>query len=130
MHSDPLTFLVVENHPDTLESIRGFLEAQGYAVESAADMATALDFAARKRFDVLISDIGLPDGDGWELLRRLRVGGWVRAIAMSGFGTKADVDKSRSAGFSAHLVKPFGPAELNSAVRKALGTAIRDMRPQ
>jgi CheY-like chemotaxis protein len=118
----PLKFFVVENHQDTLDAIRMFLEAQGHAVEAAPDVKSALKLAPKSDFDVLVSDIGLPDGDGWELLKQLRekMPG-LKAIAMSGYGMRADLDKSRAAGFAAHLTKPFGPVELDAALKKVLG---------
>src|SRR5215211_1835655 len=117
----PLKFFVVENHQDTLDAIKMFLEAQGHSVEVAPDMKSALKRALATQFDVLISDIGLPDGDGWELMKTLReqMPG-LKAIAMSGYGMRADLDRSKSAGFAAHLIKPFGPVELDVALRKVL----------
>ena len=117
-----LKFFVVENHQDTLDAIRMFLEAQGHSVEVAPDMKSALKLAPQAKFDILISDIGLPDGDGWELMKVLRekIPG-LKAIAMSGYGMRADLDKSKAAGYSAHLIKPFGPVELNEALKKVLG---------
>jgi CheY-like chemotaxis protein len=84
-------------------------------------MKTALKLAPTAEFDVLISDIGLPDGDGWELMKRLReqIPG-MKAIAMSGYGMRADLEKSKAAGFASHLIKPFGPAELDAALKKVL----------
>ena len=116
----PLTFFVVENHQDTLDAIRMFLEAQGHKVEAATDVTSALAAAANLKFDVLVSDIGLPDGDGWELMRKLSATMHVRGIAMSGYGMRADLERSRTAGFGAHLIKPFGPAELEAAVKKVI----------
>ena len=117
----PLKFFVVENHEDTLDAIKMFLEAQGHSVETAPDMKSALKLATQTKFDVLISDIGLPDGDGWELIKKLRekIPG-LQAIAMSGYGMRADLDKSKAAGFAAHIIKPFGPAELDQALQKVL----------
>jgi CheY-like chemotaxis protein len=126
----PLTFFVVENHQDTLDALRMFLEAQGHKVESALDMKTALAKARGIQFDVLISDIGLPDGDGWELLKQLRAHlPDVKAIAMSGYGMRADLDRSKAAGFGAHIIKPFGPVELDNAVKKVLA-AGEDAKPK
>jgi CheY-like chemotaxis protein len=117
----PLKFFVVENHQDTLDAIKMFLEAQGHTVLAAPDMKTALKLAPTAQFDVLISDIGLPDGDGWELMKRLREQiPDMKAIAMSGYGMRADLEKSKAAGFASHLIKPFGPAELDSALKKVL----------
>ena len=121
MKSNTLKFFVVENHQDTLDAIKMFLEAQGHAVEAVPDVKSALKLAPQSKFDVLISDIGLPDGDGWELMKVLRekIPG-LQAIAMSGYGMRGDLDKSKAAGFSAHLIKPFGPAELNEALARVL----------
>jgi len=116
----PLTFFVVENHQDTLDAIRMFLEAQGHNVVSAPDMTSALEIGATTDFDVLVSDIGLPDGDGWELMRKLSAQMPVMGIAMSGYGMRADVERSKAAGFGAHLIKPFGPADLDAALKKVL----------
>ncbi|HWN96152.1 MAG TPA: response regulator [Methylomirabilota bacterium] len=117
----PLKFFVVENHEDTLDAIKMFLEAQGHSVEGAPDMKSAMKLAPQTKFDVLISDIGLPDGDGWELMKKLRekIPG-LKAIAMSGYGMRADLDKSKAVGFAAHLIKPFGPAELDQALKQVL----------
>jgi CheY-like chemotaxis protein len=122
MKSNTLRFFVVENHQDTLDAIKMFLEAQGHTVETAPDMKSGLKLATQVTFDVLISDIGLPDGDGWELMKQLRekMPG-VKAIAMSGYGMRADMEKSKAAGYAAHIVKPFGPMELDAALKKVLG---------
>lgn len=129
MKSNTLKFFVVENHQDTLDAIRMFLEAQGHSVESAPDMKSGLKLASKAKFDVLISDIGLPDGDGWELLRKLREKmPEVKAIAMSGYGMKADLERSKAAGYAAHIVKPFGPMELDAALKKVLGTGAMATR--
>lgn len=125
MNIKPLTFFVVENHQDTLDAIRMFLEAQGHKVESAPDMTTALKAARTVKFDVLVSDIGLPDGDGWELMKKLSAEMPVKGIAMSGYGMRADLERSKSAGFGAHIIKPFGPADLEAAVKKVLGNGTK-----
>ena len=119
--SAPLRIFIIENHQDTLDAIKMFLEAQGHSVEVALDVKSALKLAPQAKFDVLISDIGLPDGDGWELMKKLRekIPG-LKAIAMSGYGMRADLEKSKAAGFDSQLIKPFGPAELSEALKKAL----------
>jgi len=66
----PLRIFVVENHADTVKYLRLYLEQLNHVVETARTMTEALAVLAKEKFDVLISDIGLPDGDGWELLRR------------------------------------------------------------
>jgi CheY-like chemotaxis protein len=81
-------------------------------------MREALDVAAQHSFHLVITDIGLPDGDGWELMRQLRERGPVRAIAMTGYGWKEDIEKSRAVGFEAHLLKPLKVDQLDAALRK------------
>jgi len=113
-----LHILVVENHQDTLDAMKMFLDLRGHITETAGTMKAALDAAADNAFDLVITDIGLPDGDGWELMRQLRERGPVRAVAMSGYGWKEDLEKSRAAGFEAHLLKPLKIAELENVLRK------------
>ncbi len=109
--SKPLAILVVENHEDTLIYLLQYLEQQGHIVHSSRSMRAALDALATHQIDVLISDIGLPDGDGWELLKQLDRKPF--AIAMSGYGTDADCQKSIAAGYHHHLTKPFLPEDLD-----------------
>jgi CheY-like chemotaxis protein len=113
-----LHILVVENHQDTLDAMKMFLDLCGHTTETAGTMKAALDVAVGNTFDLVITDIGLPDGDGWELMRQLRERGPVRAVAMSGYGWKEDLEKSRAAGFEAHLLKPLKITELENVLRK------------
>ena len=113
-----LHILVVENHQDTLDAMKMFLDLRGHTTETAGTMKAALDAAVENTFDLVITDIGLPDGDGWELMRQLRERGPVRAVAMSGYGWKEDLEKSRAAGFEAHLLKPLKITELENVLRK------------
>jgi CheY-like chemotaxis protein len=108
-----LRIFLVENHPDTLSSLTMYLEQEGHVVISATTMEEALQLLPETEFDVLLSDIGLPDGDGWELLRQAKLQKPVYAIAMSGFGMNADREKSKAAGYHQHLLKPFDPDELD-----------------
>jgi CheY-like chemotaxis protein len=121
-----LHILVVENHQDTLDAMKMFLDLSGHITETAGTMKAALDAAADSAFDLVITDIGLPDGDGWELMRQLRERGPVRAVAMSGYGWKEDLEKSRAAGFEAHLLKPLKIAELENVLRKMEQSAGAD----
>ena len=117
----PLRIFVVENHPDTLKYLRMYLETMGHEVFSAPTVAEALAALPASDCDVLLSDIGLPDGTGWELLQRLegKLDRPVYAIAMSGFGLHADQSRSRAAGFRHHLVKPFPPDRLGDLMDEA-----------
>ena len=114
-----LRIFVVENHADTLKYLLLYLEQLGHAVQSARTMTDAIAHLGRETFDVVISDIGLPDGDGWELLRRAHLPKSVFAIAMSGFGMNADRLRSKDAGFRHHLLKPFEPDDLCRMLEEA-----------
>ena len=115
----PLRIFIVENHPDTLKWLRLYLEDRGHTVATARTLAEAVNAFPSSQCEVLSSDIGLPDGDGWQLMDRVRPGDGVFAIAMSGFGMNADSERSRAAGFRHHLLKPFKPAELDPLLEKA-----------
>lgn len=103
----PLRILIVENHTDTRETLVMLLQAYGHDVTGVATMREALERLAIDDWDVLLSDIGLPDGNGWELLSRARPHHPVYAIAMSGYGMNADRERSLAAGYRHHLVKPM-----------------------
>ncbi len=117
--SQPLKIFVVENHPDTLKMMQMYLEMLGHTVLAADSMAGALAALPEAHCDVLISDIGLPDGDGWTLMRRLRLPRPIYAVAMSGFGMSADHLKSREAGYRHHLLKPLNPKQLDAILEEA-----------
>lgn len=105
----PLRILFVEDHADTAEVFRKGLENRGYEVELAGDFATALQLGARCAFDLLICDIGLPDGNGTDLLPRLREACGnpkFRGIIFSAMGMAADLRRSEAAGYETHLLKP------------------------
>jgi CheY-like chemotaxis protein len=86
---------------------------------TARTLAEARVALAQSQFEVLLSDIGLPDGSGWELLERQPLARRVFAVAMSGFGMNADNGRSRAAGYRHHLVKPFKLAELDRLLHEA-----------
>ena len=110
--------LVVEDHPDTLRSMKLLLRRLGYEVLAAENMNDALCIAEEEEFDILLSDIGLPDGSGLELLRRIRQTREVPALALSGFGMDEDLERSRDAGFADHLTKPVSIDRLQAAIAR------------
>ena len=123
---DPVRLLLVEDHADTARVMANLLSGEGYAVQTAGDVASALELARRNRFDVIISDLGLPDGSGLDLMRAIRADGCaVRAIALSGYGMEEDVRKSREAGFLEHLTKPVDVERLAGTIRRVLGEGQR-----
>lgn len=117
--SRPLQIFIVENHEDTLKYLRMYLETLGHTVASATSMADALKKIPGQKIDLLLSDIGLPDGSGWELLEQLPSAPGLFAVAMSGFGMNADRSRSRAVGYRHHLIKPFMPDELDSILTEA-----------
>ena len=114
-----LRVFVVENHTDTREFLTFMLEELGHTVVVADTMSKALRDAPAANPEVIISDIGLPDGDGWELLNKLALARPAYAIAMSGFGMSSDRVRSKAAGYRHHLVKPMGLEQLESILREA-----------
>ena len=103
----PLAILVVEDHADTAASLSQLLESEGHSVRTAASVAEAEALFREGPCDLLITDLGLPDASGHELLGRLRRVRPVPAVVLSGYGMDADVAASRAAGFLEHLTKPI-----------------------
>ncbi|HYP01862.1 MAG TPA: PAS domain S-box protein [Pyrinomonadaceae bacterium] len=122
--------LLIEDAPDTLEMLRVAFEVRGFRTSACATPEEALAIAANEHFDIIISDIGLPDIDGYELLRRLRSETPrlrdVPALALTGYAAQKDVDAALAAGFSAHLAKPFDPATLAATVDALLNRHTSD----
>jgi CheY-like chemotaxis protein len=110
--------LVVDDHDDTLRSMKMLLTRLGYRVFAADSMTEALRIAEEEDFDILLSDIGLPDGSGHELLKRIRMKRNVPALALSGFGMDDDLERSRQAGFADHLTKPVSMDRLQCAIEE------------
>jgi len=118
-----LRILLVDDHADTSVALEKLLARRGHTVAAARDMRSALEAAEGGQFDLLISDVGLPDGSGVELMIRLRATSGIRGIAISGFGMNGDVEKSIQAGFSEHLVKPVNLEKLEAAIEHAMSGA-------
>ncbi|HEY5752190.1 MAG TPA: PAS domain S-box protein [Chthoniobacterales bacterium] len=112
--------LLVEDHPDTARTLQRLLQRAGYVVEIANDAAVALELARKGAFDILLSDLGLPDASGSELMRRLREQSSIKGIALSGYGTEEDQRTSRMAGFEEHLVKPVDLVQLQQSIARVL----------
>ncbi|SKB09088.1 Response regulator receiver domain-containing protein [Prosthecobacter debontii] len=115
----PLRIFIVEDHVETLKAVQAYLERRGHEVETATLMQEALTQWSAENFDLLLADIGLPDGDGWEMMRLLRKNPPRYAAAMSGYGTPADIAHSQSVGFKRHLVKPVRHEDLDAVVAEA-----------
>ena len=114
--------LLVDDHADTCTGMKLMLERRGYDITVAHSAGQAVEKTREQDFDLLISDIGLPDRSGYELMSELRDSKGMRGIALSGFGMDADVDKARNAGFAEHLTKPINFDRLDEAIRHLLGS--------
>jgi signal transduction histidine kinase len=116
--------LIVEDHIDTVRGMQLFLERLGYLVTAAESVGDALRIAGQQEFDILVSDIALPDGKGEDLFRQLRANGHdIPGIALSGYGAEEDKARSRAAGFEVHLVKPVLPQQLHACIDQLLRQA-------
>jgi signal transduction histidine kinase len=112
--------LLVEDHEETLRLLARLLTNLGHDVVTASSIKTAQEAARAQQFDLLISDLGLPDGMGYELMRSLRTANHLRGIALSGYGMSEDIQLSREAGFAEHLVKPVDIRALEEAIARVL----------
>jgi CheY-like chemotaxis protein len=106
-----MDLLLIEDHPDTAKVFAQVLLRQGHHVEVAGSCAEAAKIFRQNYFDVVLCDIGLPDGDGCDLIRDLLRVRKVKAIAISGYAMREDKQRCKDAGFVAHLTKPV---ELNA----------------
>jgi signal transduction histidine kinase/DNA-binding response OmpR family regulator len=115
--------LLVEDHEDTNRSLTNLLRRRGYHVHSARSVQSALDLASQERFDVLVSDIGLPDGSGIDLMQQLSVDHPLFGIALTGFGMEEDVRRSHDVGFQHHLIKPVDLNRLDALLQQSNAAA-------
>jgi CheY-like chemotaxis protein len=111
--------LLVEDHPDTADVMALLLRQLGHQVQTADTVARATSLLREGEFDLLLSDIGLPDGTGIDLIREVHRLRPIPAIALTGFGMEEDVARCRDAGFVAHLTKPVGLQDLQAALSQA-----------
>jgi signal transduction histidine kinase/CheY-like chemotaxis protein len=114
----PLEILLVEDHYDTARVLKRLLDGSGYHVRTADSVNAALAVAASEPVDLLVSDLGLPDGTGFDLMRQLLARRPLKGIALSGFGTDQDIERSREAGFACHLTKPVDFRRLEEAIEQ------------
>jgi len=125
-----LHVLVVDDEPDAREIIVQMLQRSGAKPAVAGSVREALELLERSRVDVLLSDIAMPDRDGYELIRLVRElpaaqGGRVPAIALTAYAREEDRFRALTAGFQAHLSKPVAPADLTAAVAQAAAMAAQ-----
>ena len=116
--SKPLRILLVEDHRDTRHVLSRLLAHFGHEVVTAENIRSALQILAAEEIDVLLCDIGLPDGSGYEVIAQARRKRPIKAVAITRFGTDEDVGRSKQAGFDFHLVKPVDLHELQTVLER------------
>jgi len=111
-----LRILLVEDHADTRRTLSRLLSHFGHDISVAESTQTALDIVKVKQFDVVLSDIGLPDGSGYDVISQAKQKQALKGVALTGFGSDEDIRRGREAGFDFHLVKPVDFHELRSVL--------------
>ena len=110
---------MVEDEPATLRLMARLLRGLGHAVTTAGTIASGYEAFEAGEFDLIVSDIGLPDGTGLDLMRRVvALRGRIPAIALTGYGMEDDIVRSREAGFTAHMTKPIDFTKLEAMIRQ------------
>jgi PAS domain S-box-containing protein len=112
--------LLVEDHDDTRLVLTKLLTSYGCKVTAAASVKEAVAAAEHDTFDLLLSDIGLPDGSGMDVMKHMAARSNIRGIALSGFGQDEDLRRSREAGFATHLTKPVNFQTLRDVIKKII----------
>ena len=116
-HSDkPLRILLVEDHDDTRVTLSRLLTHFGHQISVAASKQVALEMIAAKNFDVVLSDIALPDGDGYDVISHAKQKQAVKGVALTGFDRDEDIRRGKEAGFDFHLSKPVDFHELRTVL--------------
>jgi CheY-like chemotaxis protein len=113
-----LRILLVEDHPDTRYVLSRLLAGLGFEVTATGSVKEAVEAGSRQQFDLLLSDIGLPDGSGMDVMRQIAGRHNLKGIALSGYGQDEDLRRSREAGFVTHLTKPVNIQTLQDVIRK------------
>jgi CheY-like chemotaxis protein len=117
---ESVRILIVEDNSDTSQVIQHLLERRGYTVHAVHSIGSALEAANSQEFDLIISDIGLPDGSGIDLMRKLQQHKPIKGIAVSGYGMEDDIRRSIEAGFAEHLTKPISFRKLTEVIQTLL----------
>jgi CheY-like chemotaxis protein len=111
-----LRILLVEDHGDTRHTLSRLLTHFGHQISVAENTQTALEMVQSEKFDVVLSDIGLPDGSGYDVISQAKRKRPVKGVAITGFGTDEDIRRGKEAGFDFHLVKPIDFHELRNVL--------------
>jgi CheY-like chemotaxis protein len=119
--SRSLRILIVEDHADTLRVLAHLLGHFGHEISTADSRQSAFRFLESKNFDVVLSDIGLPDGTGYEVVSQAKQTQPIKAVALSGFDREEDIRRGKEAGFDFHLTKPVDFQELRHVLDQVIG---------
>jgi CheY-like chemotaxis protein len=111
-----LRILVVEDHSDTLQALSRLLSHFGHEISLADTAQSALNTIDSKEFDVVLCDIALPDGNGYDVVAQAKRKRPVKAVALTGFSTTDDIKRGQHAGFDFHLTKPVDFHELRAVL--------------
>jgi CheY-like chemotaxis protein len=111
-----LRILLVEDHSDTRQTLSRLLTHFGHQISVADNTQSALEIMGSQEFDVVLSDIGLPDGSGYDVVSQAKLKHPVKAVAITGFGTDEDIRRGKEAGFDFHLIKPIDFHELRNVL--------------
>ena len=120
--SRSLRILLVDDHSDTCTALERLLIRRGHLVAATHNVRSAMEAVVRNHFDLLISDVALPDGTGLDLMKQVRAIRPLPGIAISGFGANGDIEKSLQAGFADHLIKPIKLETLEAAIGRAIAS--------
>jgi CheY-like chemotaxis protein len=111
-----LRILVVEDHGETLQVLSRLLSHFGHEILVADCMQSALEVVQSKEFDVVLCDIGLPDGSGYDVISQAKRKQPVKCVALTGFDRDEDIRRAKEAGFDFHLTKPVDFHELRTVL--------------
>ena len=111
-----LRILVVEDHSDTLQALSRLLSHFGHEISLADTAQSALNTIDSKEFDVVLCDIALPDGNGYDVVAQAKRKRPVKAVALTGFSASEDIERGKEAGFDFHLAKPVDFHELRAVL--------------
>jgi PAS domain S-box-containing protein len=114
--SRALRILLVEDHGDTRRTLARLLAHFGHQITVADSQQSAFEMLHSRAFDVVLSDIGLPDGSGYDVISQAKRNHRVAGIALTGYGTDADIRRGKDAGFDFHLTKPVDFHELRTVL--------------
>ena len=123
-----MRILLVDDHRDTLRALSMLLGWRGHDITIAQTLATALALCENGKFDIILSDLQLPDGDGCDLAELAQRCG-IKAIALTGYGSPADIARTQKAGFVAHLLKPVTLEAIEQAIETASNSPANRTRP-